>query len=191
MRSECAFIDVRSVNASGVDFDFNQRKIKPLAPDAFDKCSVFEFKNSALFMAFAFQDIKDIKRRRTLRCSAHARGGASSGAINLKTRDAKDPGMTSNAFDFFQTDSRQSAEFLNFNQSFLFKRDGENALTRFAELPSEALAKEGRNSPIELKEARNVRCANSLQSGSPRYFSRRRPLLHLKFSRFSISAHCR
>jgi len=73
MRSECAFIDVRSVNASGVDFDFNQRKIKPLAPDAFDKCSVFEFKNSALFMAFAFQDIKDIKRRRTLRCSATMR----------------------------------------------------------------------------------------------------------------------
>jgi len=70
--------------------------------------------------------------------------------------------MTSNAFDFFQTDSRQSAEFLNFNQSFLFKRDGENALTRFAELPSEALAKEGRNSPIELKEGQNVRSANSL-----------------------------
>jgi len=42
-------------------FDLLQRTIKR-RPDAFDKCSVFEFKNSALFLAFVFQDIKDIKR---------------------------------------------------------------------------------------------------------------------------------
>jgi len=33
--------------------------------------------------------------------------------------------MTSKGFDFFQTDPRQSAEFLIFNQSFLFKGDSE------------------------------------------------------------------
>src|SRR5258708_1830552 len=33
-------------------------------PRAFDKCRVLEIKNSALILAFAFQDIKDIKRRR-------------------------------------------------------------------------------------------------------------------------------
>jgi hypothetical protein len=33
--------------------------------------------------------------------------------------------MTSNGFDFIQTAPRQSAEFLNFNQSFLFKGDSE------------------------------------------------------------------
>jgi len=65
--------------------------------------------------------------------------------------------VKSNAFDFFQTDSRESAGFLIFNQSFLFKADRENAerrscfaLKRFAGLPSEALAKEGRNSTNEL-----------------------------------------
>jgi len=46
-------------------FDSLQRTIKP-RPDAFDKCRVLEIKNSALILAFAFQDIKDIKRRRTL-----------------------------------------------------------------------------------------------------------------------------
>ena len=33
---------------------------------AFDKCSVLEIKNSALFLAIAVSDIKDIKRGRTL-----------------------------------------------------------------------------------------------------------------------------
>src|SRR5258706_6616405 len=41
----------------------------------FDKCSVLEIKDSALFLAFAFQDIKDIKRRRTLPRSASRVGG--------------------------------------------------------------------------------------------------------------------
>ena len=38
--------------------------------------------------------------------------------------------MKSNGFDFFQTDSRKSAEFLIFNQSFLFKGESENAERR-------------------------------------------------------------
>src|SRR5882672_8437132 len=62
--------------------------------------------------------------------------GAGSGA-GAKTRDAKDPGTKSNAFDYIQTGPRQSAGFLIFNQNFLFKGDGKN---------------EGRNSPNELKE---------------------------------------
>ena len=42
-------------------FDLLQRTIKPRL-DAFDKCRVLEINNSALFPAFRFQDIKDIKR---------------------------------------------------------------------------------------------------------------------------------
>src|SRR6266478_882180 len=42
-------------------FDLLQRTIKPRL-DAFDKCRVLEIENSALFPAFRFQDIKDIKR---------------------------------------------------------------------------------------------------------------------------------
>jgi len=53
------------------------------------------------FLAFCAREIKKSKLRRD------------------KTR------MTSKGFDFFQTDPRQSAEFLIFNQSFLFKGDSE------------------------------------------------------------------
>jgi len=35
--------------------------------------------------------------------------------------------MRSNSFDFIQTAPRQTAEFLIFNQRFLFKRESENA----------------------------------------------------------------
>ena len=42
---------------------------------AFDKCAVLEIKDSALFLAFAFQDIKDIKRRRRVPRSASRVGG--------------------------------------------------------------------------------------------------------------------
>ena len=50
-------------------FDINQRKIKPRPRDAFDKCRVFEIKNPALLLAFACQEIKDIKRENVLRMS--------------------------------------------------------------------------------------------------------------------------
>src|SRR5258705_12764586 len=47
-----------------MDNQGNQNPMSSAAlPRAFDKCSVLEIKNSALFLAFAFQDIKDIKRR--------------------------------------------------------------------------------------------------------------------------------
>jgi len=79
-----------------------------------------EIKNSADFLAIAAPDIKQIKqikRRRTLSAlPADARCGA---------RDTP-----SNGFEFIQTAPRQSAEFLNFNQSFLFKGDSENAERR-------------------------------------------------------------
>ena len=115
----------------------------------FDKCPVLEIKDSALFLAFAFQDIKDIKRRRTLpvqpaggydhdSCTDGA--GRSSGAINLRPRDAKAPGMKSNGFDYFQTDSRQSAGFLIFNQSFYSSCF---APTRFAGWAGRSCAKQG------------------------------------------------
>jgi len=100
-------------------FDFIQRTLKPRS-DAFDKCSVLEIENSALFLAFRFQDIKDIKRRRML-----SRIGAAcpSGAINLNTRGSrKTPGMASNGFDCFQTDTRKSAEFLIFKSKFFIQR---------------------------------------------------------------------
>jgi len=63
-------------------FDFNQRTIKPRR-DAFDKCSVFEFKNSALFMAFAFQDIKDIKRESASRIQTAGPGANEPSAARL------------------------------------------------------------------------------------------------------------
>jgi len=84
-----------------------------------------------------------------------ARGGAWSGAITLKLRAAKDPGMRSNGFDFIQTAPRQSPGFLIFNQSFSFKRDSENARTTRSHW---------RISPNELKDGQNVRSANSLRS---------------------------
>jgi len=80
---------------------------------AFDKCSVLEIKNSGLFLGIAVSDIKDIKRRQT-----------------LISPPAGAPDMTSNGFDFIQTGPRQSPEFLNFNQSFSFKGDSENAERR-------------------------------------------------------------
>jgi len=83
------------------------------AERTFDKRQVFEIKNSALFLAIAVSDIKDIKRRQT-----------------LISPPAGDPDMTSNGFDFIQTAPRQSLEFLNFNQSFSFKGDSENAERR-------------------------------------------------------------
>ena len=49
-------------------FDLFQRTIKPRL-DAFDKCRVFEIKNPALLLAFACQEIKDIKRENVLRMS--------------------------------------------------------------------------------------------------------------------------
>jgi len=102
-------------------------------PDAsFDKCRVLEIKTSALFLAIAVSDIKDIKRGRTPSAPAAASGSgwAPAWPIHLRTRDAKDPHTKSNGFDFFQTDSRKSAEFLIFNQSFLFKGESENAERR-------------------------------------------------------------
>jgi len=149
----------------------NRTALNARLPDAsFDKCPVLEIKNSALFLGFAFQDIKDIKRRRTLpvqpaggydhdSCTDGA--GRSSGAINLRTRDEKDPGMKSNVFDCFQTDSRQSAGFLIFNQSFYSSCF---APTRFAGWTGRSCAKQGRNSPNELKEGQYVRSANTLRS---------------------------
>jgi len=92
-----------------------------------------------------------------------ARGGAWSGAITLKLRAAKDPGMRSNGFDFIQTAPRQSPGFLIFNQSFSFKRDSENAERRQTKgrARREAIRE---NSTNELKEGQNVRSANSLHS---------------------------
>jgi len=61
-------------------FDFNQRTIKPRR-DAFDKCSVFEFKNPALLLAFAFQDIKYIKRAGASRIQTASRPCATAPAV--------------------------------------------------------------------------------------------------------------
>ena len=45
----------------------NRTALHARLPDAsFDKCSVLEIKNSALFLAIAVSDIKDIKRGQTL-----------------------------------------------------------------------------------------------------------------------------
>jgi hypothetical protein len=43
-------------------FALAQRKPQPRRFAAFDKCRVFEIKNSALLLDFSLQDIKDIKR---------------------------------------------------------------------------------------------------------------------------------
>ena len=129
-------------------FDFIQRTIKP-RQHAFDYFQ--EIENPALLLAFALQEIKqieEIKRRRTL---SRIGVGCPSGAIDLSDAPiAKDPGMRSNGFDFIQTDSRQNAWFLIFNQSFLFKGDSENERGPTARSNS-------RNSPNEPKDAKNAR----------------------------------
>jgi len=71
MRSECSFVDFPAGNAPGACFDFNQRTINPRS-GAFDKCAVLEIKNSALVLAFLFQDIKDIKRENSFSNSNRA-----------------------------------------------------------------------------------------------------------------------
>ena len=43
----------------------SSNEIAPLRLAAFDKCPVWEIKNSGLLLGFAFQDIKDIKREIT------------------------------------------------------------------------------------------------------------------------------
>jgi hypothetical protein len=124
-------------------FDLFQRTIKPRR-DAFDKCSVLEIKNPALLPAFVFRDIKDIillradalrrigrSARARSKCPDMARRTSRNSSNELKEgQNLRSTNSQSNGFDFFQTDSRQSAEFLIFNQSFLFKGDSENAETR-------------------------------------------------------------
>jgi len=43
-------------------FEFNRQESKPRRRIAFDKCPVLEIKDSALLLASAFREIKDIKR---------------------------------------------------------------------------------------------------------------------------------
>lgn len=69
MRSEPPLAKKRRLRTKAMEdmtmpatLDFHQRTIKPRPRDAFDKCPVLEIRNSALFLGFAFQDIKDIKR---------------------------------------------------------------------------------------------------------------------------------
>src|SRR6267378_6116364 len=82
-------------------FDFNQRKIRPRSRDAFDKCRVFEIKNSALFLAFAFQDIKDIKRESASRIQTAGPG-------------ANEPSAARLIFDLFGFGNRDSTGCLGF-----------------------------------------------------------------------------
>ncbi len=65
--SKCAADAERPGNfsGSGAQLMFDQTGRRNAAR-AFDKCSVLEIKNSALFLGIADSDIKDIKRRRTL-----------------------------------------------------------------------------------------------------------------------------
>jgi hypothetical protein len=84
-------------------FDFNQRKIRPRRRDTFDKCRVFEIKNSALFLAFAFQDIKDIKRESASRIQTAGPGANEPSAVRL-------------IFDLFGFGNQNSAERLGFFQ---------------------------------------------------------------------------
>src|SRR6266481_4708715 len=81
-------------------FDFIQRTIKPRR-HAFDYFQ--EIENPALLLAFALQEIKQIKEIKRGRTLSRIGAGCPSGAINLKTRcSRKTPGMTSNGFDFIQ-----------------------------------------------------------------------------------------
>ena len=50
-----------------------------------------------------------------------------------RTTGKRKENSKSNSFDCFQTEPRQSAEFLIFNQSFLFKEDSENTGRRQTE----------------------------------------------------------
>ena len=91
-----------------------------------------EIKNSADFLAIAAPDIKQIKQiKRAADVSpvAPSRVGGTLSALPDDARcGARD--TPSNGFEFIQTAPRQSAEFLIFNQSFLFKGDSENAERR-------------------------------------------------------------
>src|SRR5258708_13385625 len=71
MGSGCSFVECPAGKAPGGCFDFNERTIKPRS-GAFDKCAVLEIKNSALVLAFLFQDIKDIKRENSFSNSNRA-----------------------------------------------------------------------------------------------------------------------
>ena len=82
-----------------------------------------EIKDSRLFLRKVVPEIKQIKQFK--------RGRTLSGPPDLSqdTR-GRAPDMKSNSFDFIQTEPRQSAEFLIFNQKFLFKGDNENTERR-------------------------------------------------------------
>ena len=114
--SKCTAVAERPGHLSGrgAQLIFGQTGHRTAAARMFDYFS--EIKNSGLCLGIVVPEIKlfkQIKRRRVL--SAPPAGG----------REA-----TSYGFDFIQTGPWQSAEFLKFNQRFLFKGDSENAERR-------------------------------------------------------------
>ncbi len=113
---------------------------------AFDKCAVLEIKDSALFLAFAFQDIKDIKRRRRVPRSASRVGGTPT-RLSACLRSAL-------AVRHFKNSPIELKEGQNLRCGNSLRKCGTDEPFRC--FSPNAARGTLQNSPNELKETRNV-----------------------------------